>query len=174
MKFLKKKFFQKKSHSAEKCRRGDPSGFINKHSVAKYQKTQRGDPLGTLKNFRKKVAQFRKKSKGGTLWSTFALGGLGLRCSAQNCKKWTDQCEDCSLKKKKGHCYSRAFFLKRKTRRLKITPYPSTKSPRATKRGSFLFFPMPVFWKISENRITKRLEYKSESFKFTFIFSVIV
>ena len=24
------------------------------------------------------------------------------------------------LKKKKGHCYSRAFFLKRKTRRLKI------------------------------------------------------
>ena len=34
-------------------------------------------------------------------------------------EKWTDQCEDCSLKKKKGHCYSRAFFLKRKTRRLK-------------------------------------------------------
>ena len=45
------------------------------------------------------------------------------RCSAQNCKKWTDQCEDCSLKKKKGHCYSRAFFLKRKTRRLKIRPF---------------------------------------------------
>ena len=61
---MKKKFFQKKSHSVEKCKRGDPSGFINKHSVAKYQKTQRGDPLGTLKNFRKKVAQFRKKSKG--------------------------------------------------------------------------------------------------------------
>ena len=66
---MKKIFFQKKSHSAEKCKRGDPSGFINKHSVAKYQKTQRGDPLGTLKNFRKKVAQFRKKSKGGTLWA---------------------------------------------------------------------------------------------------------
>ena len=49
--------------------KGDPSGFINKHSVAKYQKTQRGDTLGTLKNFRKNVAQFRKKSKGGTLWA---------------------------------------------------------------------------------------------------------
>ena len=65
--FEKNFFFQKKSHSAENFRRGDPSGFINKHSVAKYQKTQRGDPLGTLKNFRKKVAQCRKKSKGGTL-----------------------------------------------------------------------------------------------------------
>ena len=86
---MKKIFFQKKSHSAEKCKRGDPSGFINKHSVAKYRKTQRGDPsgfinkhsvakyrktqrgdpLGTLKNFRKKVAQCRKKSKWGTLWA---------------------------------------------------------------------------------------------------------
>ena len=45
---------------------------------------------------------------GGTLWSTFALGGLGLRCSAQNCKKWTDQCEDCSLKKKKVGAISKA------------------------------------------------------------------
>ena len=45
----------------------DPSGFIDIHSVAKYQKTRRGDPLGTLKNFRKKVAQCRKKSKGRTL-----------------------------------------------------------------------------------------------------------
>ena len=60
--------------------------------------------------------------KGGPFGVKFALGGLGLRCSAQDCKKWTDQCEDCSLKKKKkkGHCYSRAFFLKRKTRRLKM------------------------------------------------------
>ena len=56
---------------------------------------------------------------GGPFGVKFALGGLGLRCSARDCKKWTDQCEDCSLKKKKGHCYSRAFFLKRKTRRLK-------------------------------------------------------
>ena len=80
-KFLKKFFFQKKSHSAEKCKRGDPSGFINKHSVAKYQKTQRGDPLGTLKNFRKKVAQFRKKSKGGD-----PLGTSGFVCFLEKVK----------------------------------------------------------------------------------------
>ena len=54
------------SHSAEKCKRGDPLGFININSVAKYQKTRR-DPFETLKNFSKKVAQCRKKSKGGTL-----------------------------------------------------------------------------------------------------------
>ena len=63
--FEKKNFFQKKSHSAEKCKRGDPSGFINKHSVAKYQKTQRGDPLGTLKNFRKSRTVPKKNPKGG-------------------------------------------------------------------------------------------------------------
>ena len=39
--------------------------------------------------------------KGGPFGVKFALGGLGLRCSAQDCKKWTDQCEDCSLKKKR-------------------------------------------------------------------------
>ena len=43
-------FFQKKSHSAEKSLLV-PSGFINIHSVAKYQKTRRGDPLGTFKKF---------------------------------------------------------------------------------------------------------------------------
>ena len=72
--FLKKKleifeffFFQKPSHSAEKCKRGDPLGFINIYSVAKYEKTRRGDPFETLKIFSKKVAQCRKKSKGRTL-----------------------------------------------------------------------------------------------------------
>ena len=44
-------FFRKMSHSAKKCKRGDPFGFINIHSVAKYEKTRRGDPLGTLKKF---------------------------------------------------------------------------------------------------------------------------
>ena len=68
LKFSKKKiFFRRMSHSAEKCKRGDPFWFPNMHSVAKLQKTQRGDPLGTLKNFRKKVAQCREKSKRGTL-----------------------------------------------------------------------------------------------------------
>ena len=52
---MKKKFFQKKSHSAEKCKRGDPLGFINLHSVAKYQKTRKGDSFETLKIFRKKI-----------------------------------------------------------------------------------------------------------------------
>ena len=31
-------FFQKMSHSAEKYKKGDPLGFINIYSVAKYQK----------------------------------------------------------------------------------------------------------------------------------------
>ena len=57
-------FFQKMSHSAKKCKRGDPLGFINIYSVAKYQKTRKGDSFETLKNFRKKL-QCRKKLKGG-------------------------------------------------------------------------------------------------------------
>ena len=39
------------SHSAEKCKRGDPLGFINIYSVAKYQKTRKRDSFDTLKNF---------------------------------------------------------------------------------------------------------------------------
>ena len=53
------------SHSAEKCKRGDPLGLINIYSVAKHQKTRKGDSFETLKKFSKKVAQCRKKSKGG-------------------------------------------------------------------------------------------------------------
>ena len=62
------------SHSAEKCKRGDPLGFINIYSVAKYQKTRKGDSFETLKNFRKKVAQCRKKSEGGPLVSSGFVG----------------------------------------------------------------------------------------------------
>ena len=47
--------------------KGDPSGFYNIYSVAKYQKTQKGDSFETLKNFRKKSRTVPKKSKGGTL-----------------------------------------------------------------------------------------------------------
>ena len=50
-------------------KRGDPLGFINIHSVGKYQKTRRGDSFETLKNFRKKIRSAEKKLKGGTLWS---------------------------------------------------------------------------------------------------------
>ena len=53
------------SHSAEKCKRGDFLGFINIYSVAKYQKTRKGDSFETLKNFRKKVAQCRRKNRKG-------------------------------------------------------------------------------------------------------------
>ena len=35
------------------------------YSVAKYKKTRRGDSFETLKNFRKKVAQCRKKNRKG-------------------------------------------------------------------------------------------------------------
>ena len=50
------------SHSAKKCKRGDPLGFINIYSVAKYQKTRKGDSFETLKNFRKKSHNAEKKS----------------------------------------------------------------------------------------------------------------
>ena len=57
-------FFQKMSHSAEKCKMGDPLGFINIYSVAKYRKTRKGDSFETLKIFRKKSHNAEKKSKG--------------------------------------------------------------------------------------------------------------
>ena len=47
-------FFQKMSHSAEKCKRGDPLGYIKIYSVANYQKTRKENSFQTLKNFRKK------------------------------------------------------------------------------------------------------------------------
>ena len=57
-----KNFFEKKLEifeffSFRKCRivpknvKGGPLGFINIYSVAKYQKTQKGDSFDTLKNF---------------------------------------------------------------------------------------------------------------------------
>ena len=50
-------------------------------------------------------------------WPDLALGGF-----RNVSKTWTDQCEGCGLTKKikKGHFYSRAFFLERKMRRLKM------------------------------------------------------
>ena len=105
-------FFQKKLYSAEKCKRGDSFGFINIHSVAKFQKTrrgknflqksrtvpkkiQKGDPLGTsgFVVFLEKVQNER-----GALCTKFDLALGGFRNVS---KEWTDQCEDCSLKKKR-------------------------------------------------------------------------
>ena len=58
--FFKKKTFRKCRISAEKCKRGDPLGFINIYSVAKYHKTRKRDSFETLKNFREKIAQCRQ------------------------------------------------------------------------------------------------------------------
>ena len=55
------------SHSAKKCKRGDPLGFINIYSVGKYKKTRKGDCFETLKNFRKKSHNAEKKPKRGPL-----------------------------------------------------------------------------------------------------------
>ena len=53
--------------------------------------------------------------KEGTLCTKSPLAGLGLRCSGGFrivSKKWTDQCEDCSLKKKQdGNVSSRRHIL---------------------------------------------------------------
>ena len=58
--------------------------------------------------------------KGGPFGLSLPWPDLALGSFRNVSKKWTDQCEDCSLKIKKGHCYTRAFFLKRKTRLLKM------------------------------------------------------
>ena len=50
------------SHSAAKCKRGDPLGFITIYSVAKYQKTRKGDSFKTLKIFEKSRSMPKKKS----------------------------------------------------------------------------------------------------------------
>ena len=65
-------YFRKKSHSAKKTERGDPLDFSNIHFVAKQQKIE-GGPFGDKKTFEKKVAQCRKKLKGGTLLSRQVL-----------------------------------------------------------------------------------------------------
>ena len=51
-------------------------GFINLHSVAKYEKTRSGDPFEALKFFSKKVAQCRKKSNVGDLLGTSGFVGF--------------------------------------------------------------------------------------------------
>ena len=62
------------SHSAKNVKdfgdKGDPLGFINIYSVAKYQKTWKGDSFETLKNFRKKSHNPEKNQKGDPLVSS--------------------------------------------------------------------------------------------------------
>ena len=60
--FRKKTKMRILTHSAENSeKRGDPSGFFNILSVAKYQKIERRTLWGHLKNF-EKVSQSRKVS----------------------------------------------------------------------------------------------------------------
>ena len=59
--------------------KGEPLGFINILSVAKYQKTRRGDiekgdPFETLKNFRKKLHSAGKNRMGDLLISSGFVG----------------------------------------------------------------------------------------------------
>ena len=64
-KFFKNFFFEKnlrKRCIVPKNEKGDPLGFISILSVAKYQKIRRGDYLGTLKVFEKKIRTVPKKN----------------------------------------------------------------------------------------------------------------
>ena len=66
-------FFSKKNLTVpKKTERGDPLEFSNIHFVAKQQKIE-GGTLWRQKKFEKKVAQCRKKLKGGTLLSRQVL-----------------------------------------------------------------------------------------------------
>ena len=131
LKFLKFFFSQKKSHSAAKCKRGT-FWIINIHSVAKYQKTRRGDPLGTS-DF---VGFLEKVNFGLSLpWRDLALGGFRIVS-----KKWTDQCEDCSLKNKQdGNVPSRRHILGSKIFKKQLLEI----------FGKKYFFPKKVFGKKS-------------------------
>ena len=64
MKFLKNFFFQKKSHSAEKCKRGillDLLTYIPLQNIKKLE----GGPFEDKKNFRKKSRTVPKKTQRG-------------------------------------------------------------------------------------------------------------
>ena len=104
-----------------------------------------------------RIVVWRKNKTG-----TSKVGAISKAQKAQNIfekKTWNFR-EDCSLKKrskkenaptKKGHCYSRAFFLKRKTRRLKKEIIFGTVRLFAQKiptfqKGSFFAF-CDVWWK---------------------------
>ena len=58
-------------------------GFINIYSVAKYQKTRKGDSFETLKNFRKKLHNAEKNRKGGPFCTTRNLSGTDLAWSIE-------------------------------------------------------------------------------------------
>ena len=71
-----------KCHCAEKCKREDHLGFINIHSVAKYEKTRRG-PFGDIKKS-KEVAQSRKKINKGVRDPLGTSGFVGFLEKVKN------------------------------------------------------------------------------------------
>ena len=97
LEIFEKKYF-KKSHSAEKCKRGTLLDLLTYIPLQNTKKLE-GGPFGDIEKFSKKVAQCRKKTQRGdpivssgfvgflekeknergTLWTKFALAGLGLR-----------------------------------------------------------------------------------------------
>ena len=103
------------SHSAGKCKKGDPFGFINIHSVAKFQKTRRGTLWGQLKIFEKKSHSAEKIQRGGgklkflfivlrvqqcsaCLRVTFAQMNqsaailAGVQCHERRCESYSSSC----------------------------------------------------------------------------------
>ena len=53
------------SHSAEKCKRGDPWDLLTYILLQNFKQNRRG-PIGDVKKYsKKKIAQCRKKWKGG-------------------------------------------------------------------------------------------------------------
>ena len=69
-------------------------------------KKSKGGPFRHVRfcRFLEKVKNEREDLGLSLPWRDLALGGFMIVS-----KKWTDQCEDCSLKKN-SHCYSRGFF----------------------------------------------------------------
>ena len=113
-------FFQKMSHSAEKCKRGTLWALLTYILLQNIKKLKRGTLLRHEKNFEKSrtvpkkiergdplvssgfVGYVKKvKNEGGTLCTKFALAGLGLNCFISFCKKLYIRDEVCGLTKKK-------------------------------------------------------------------------
>ena len=62
------------SLSVEKCKKGDPLGFINIHSIAKYQKKLKGGTLLRNKKYFSKKSHSAEKIERGPLVSSGFVG----------------------------------------------------------------------------------------------------
>ena len=135
--FLKKNFEKlRKRPIVPKNEKGDPLGFINIFSVAKYQKIRRGDSFEKLKIFEKKIRTVPKKIERGDPLESSGFVGYVKKVKkrkegpfAVSLHWWNLAWVNLSVsvksgtyamssvvwrKKKTSHCNSRAFFLKGK------------------------------------------------------------